>query len=427
MLKRISRIGFIASFAIAMAVLCGSGTLRAGTYKLEYPQGYGCNCIPNAREFGYFHTAWREWPCEIRRDKTFPRSIGMETLPTPEGQEIIPPPKLPTPAHVPGEALPGEGGLPPEGMPAQETPGEKPTEEGQAPPILPRPGLPQEPGGFNPVPSLPPDLGMPTPLLPKEQKEGTPATEPNEQNPPKEEPAEKEKTENPAPGAKTHDKGARRGTPNYSRTANRISAAKQLQTANAKAAGPVILQPNVDADAVRAQPQDYPSIARGITYHETAQTAARPLPRDVVAQSYQQPTSSPRAQADVSAGLQQDASGAQAGPVLPKVALDGFCPVELCLHGRWAQGDARFSAVYKGSIYRFSGNSQRQEFLANPEQYVPFNGGFDPVVSTTEKRNVPGQLNYCAAYKGRIYMFSSATSQASFHKNPELYISATTK
>ncbi len=289
--------------------------------------------------------------------------------------------------------------------------------------------MPQEPGGFNPFPSLPPDLGMPAPLTPKEkEKENTPAAESKEENTPKEESTEKSKTDNPTPGAKTNDKGARLKTPYSSLRTGRIDAIKQLQTASVKAAGPVILQPSVGADVIQAAPQDYSNVARGITYHEAAETPARPrISRDVVSQSYQQPSVSVKASAAVSGGSQLEASSNQSGPILPKVALDGFCPVELCLHGRWAQGDPRWTAVFKGFIYRFSGNAQRQEFLANPEKYIPFNGGFDPVVSTTEKRNLPGQLNFCAAYKGRIYMFSSAANQEYFHKNPELYIGGAIK
>jgi len=85
------------------------------------------------------------------------------------------------------------------------------------------------------------------------------------------------------------------------------------------------------------------------------------------------------------------------------------------------QGDARWTVVHKGFIYRFSGNLQRQKFLADPTKYVPANAGFDPVISVREKRESPGQISYCAAYKGRIYMFSSPANQEDFRKNPELY------
>ena len=112
---------------------------------------------------------------------------------------------------------------------------------------------------------------------------------------------------------------------------------------------------------------------------------------------------------------------------VPAVAVDGFCPVELGLHGRWVQGDPRWTVVYKGYIYRLSGTAQRQEFLANPEKYVPANGGFDPVVSMTQRRNVPGHVNFSAAYNGRIYMFSSAATQEYFHNNPEPYADMTAK
>ena len=87
MVKRISRIGFAVLFGMGAAALFHADFARAsGTYKLEYSQGWGCCCVPNVGEFGYFRTEWREWPGEIRRDKTFPRSIGMEAIPAPRAR-----------------------------------------------------------------------------------------------------------------------------------------------------------------------------------------------------------------------------------------------------------------------------------------------------------------------------------------------------
>jgi YHS domain-containing protein len=106
---------------------------------------------------------------------------------------------------------------------------------------------------------------------------------------------------------------------------------------------------------------------------------------------------------------------------LPSVALGGYCPVELSRNGRWALGDLRWTVVYQGWIYRLSGAEQRQQFLADPGRFAPVNSCNDVVLSVNDHRNVPGQPAYCATYNNRLYMFSSAATQAEFNKNPERY------
>jgi YHS domain-containing protein len=398
MVKRIPRISFVVLFGVGAATLyCADFARASSTYKLQYPQGYGCCCIPNTGEFGYFRTQWREWPGEIRQDKTFPRSIGMEPIPVPEGQEIIPPPKAVVAPKAPGEAQPGTG--PQEGTekPSEGMPGEQPTEPGKETPTLPQ--LPTEPGGINPTPGLPPDLGLPAPLIPKGKEDNTPATEPKPESEPKTDSAEKGKTDNSAPGPKPEDKGTRIKSLINSFKLSRLDPDRQSS-----------------------------DVARGAAYHEPVESpAAARLSRNIVSQSYQEPSESNEASAVARSELEIDASTNESRRDMPPLAVEGFCPVELSLHGRWVQGDPRWTVVHKGFIFRLSGNAQRQEFLANPEKYIPANGGFDPVISVIEKRNVPGQVNFCAAYKGRIYMFSSAATQNSFHNNPEPYISGSTK
>jgi YHS domain-containing protein len=188
------------------------------------------------------------------------------------------------------------------------------------------------------------------------------------------------------------------------------------------------MQPSVNGNEDNDSAKYSTNIARGATYHEpTESTMSARLSRDVVAQSYMQTIDSKEASAVVQSGLIIDMPSNNSPEAATTVALDGFCPVDLSLHGRWTQGDQRWTVVQKGLIYRFSGDAQRLEFLSNPEKYMPVNGGFDPVVSVNENRNVPGQVNYCAAYKGRIYMFSSAATQETFQKNPEKYSSVTAK
>ena len=106
---------------------------------------------------------------------------------------------------------------------------------------------------------------------------------------------------------------------------------------------------------------------------------------------------------------------------MPRVALGGYCPVELSRRGCWTPGDLRWTVVYKGWIYRLSGAQQRQQFLADPDHFAPVNSCNDPVLSVDEHRTVAGQTSYCAVYDGRLYMFSSAATQAQFNRNPARY------
>jgi YHS domain-containing protein len=103
------------------------------------------------------------------------------------------------------------------------------------------------------------------------------------------------------------------------------------------------------------------------------------------------------------------------------VALGGYCPVELVRNGRWTPGDVRWTVVHKGWIYRLSGPEQRQQFLSNPDAFVPVNSGNDPVLSVDRELTAPGQPTYCATYRGRLYMFSSAATQEQFNRSPQRY------
>jgi YHS domain-containing protein len=106
----------------------------------------------------------------------------------------------------------------------------------------------------------------------------------------------------------------------------------------------------------------------------------------------------------------------------PLVALNGYCPVALLRNGRWTRGDVRWTVVHDGWIYRLSGPAEREQFLANPNAFEPACSGNDPVVQLDSQRTVPGQPTYCAAYRGRLYMFSSAATQLRFNEDPQRYV-----
>ena len=84
--------------------------------------------------------------------------------------------------------------------------------------------------------------------------------------------------------------------------------------------------------------------------------------------------------------------------------------------GCWAICAGR-SFTRDGFIASRERNSGKQ-FLADPDRFVPVNSGNDVVLSVDENRSVPGQPAYCATYNDRLYMFSSAATQAEFNRQP---------
>jgi hypothetical protein len=180
-----------------------------------------------------------------------------------------------------------------------------------------------------------------------------------------------------------------------------------MNQARPQANGNPTVQPGIYAEAFRSG-TIYPSTdnARQANYQAPAESSGSGrFSPEVVQQSFQQ-------------------SGPSAEKPAPPIALKGYCPVELCRNGRWVQGDPRWTVIHQGAAYRLSGNDQRMQFLANPEQFAPANGGNDLVISVGQRRDVPGDLSYCAAFKGRIYMFSSSATQLEFQKSPERFIDA---
>jgi YHS domain-containing protein len=101
--------------------------------------------------------------------------------------------------------------------------------------------------------------------------------------------------------------------------------------------------------------------------------------------------------------------------------LDGYCPVDLGKNERWSKGDPRWNATFQGMTFYFSSAMQRECFLVDLERYVPAYSGSDAVLLIEGNRAVPGKVDFCVSYAGRIYMFSSAESLAKFRQEPKRY------
>ena len=358
--------------ALAALKLC---SIAWAGQQLEYPPPQPTGFVPNtAGHHGYFRTTWRQWPGEDHPEQDNPRAIGAKVIPTPEGQEEVPLPKAvapptgpgvkPPPQPPEGGILPPEGGiLPPEGFKipgTPETPAEPNTEKKPNSPIEGGlPGLPVEPDQ-SPLP-LPSGVEKPT---------STPKEKPKAEETPR-----------------SNDKGNSPSTNKMPSSAARLS------------------QGTVVSLAGNVQPEDYA------------------LPGDSNRTSSIAAESQAGAVEPVAYGMAESAAppGEAVAMNVPPVALGGYCPVELTQNGRWVRGDVRFTVVHNGHIYRLSGPAQRQQFLADPDALTPVNSGQDPVLAVDEHRMVPGEAAYCATYNGRLYMFSSAATQAKFNRIPQRY------
>jgi len=423
---RTIKLALLAAFWSLLAVEVGAAL--AGPLMPPCRNGYACT--PNTMSYGYFPTRWREWPCEMRPDKTFPAAIGKETIPTPQAQEQVPVPEGTAPGTegpLPKAKTPGEGILPPTGPinikegssllpggleePAEPVRPSTPTPKSMSlPKVTPPPkaapkvegalpGLPPAGGGLTPpesgadkrLPGLRGNLNGGK-LLPAGRRNPLPPTSPPEM--PK---GNGDGALNRQPVGRPpiyHDESAQLPPQNSTIQANWTQALEPGSRGSLEA-----------QRLTSTTAQD----VRLATHQAPQETSGHgPLSNPVFEEPLQQPTH-----------IAQAASH----QVSRQVALDGFCPVELGKNERWIKGDARWTEVYQGVAYMFSSPVQRECFLIDPERYVPAFSGRDPVLLRENSQSVPGRLEHCATYNGRLYIFSSASSLARFHQEPQRYAS----
>src|SRR5688572_24412386 len=58
------------------------------------------------------------------------------------------------------------------------------------------------------------------------------------------------------------------------------------------------------------------------------------------------------------------------------IALAGHDPVAYFTEDKPVEGNAKFTAVHNGAIYRFDSEENRDVFKADPEKYAPAYGGY---------------------------------------------------
>jgi hypothetical protein len=387
-------------------------TTQAQTGQLEYPRPCQSSCVPNARNFGYFRPSWRQWPGEVRMDEVNSMAVGKEVLPTPEGHKEFSPP-----AAVP---------LQPYQQPRPQSP--------LRPRVQPlQPQLPSQGAVTIPSPQgeLPPE--RPTILPP----EGTllPPTPPEEQ---KAEPKAESKSSEPfiregeLPGLPDEEpspakpKGTKPASPAMNKSSDMGPASQGAGKQVAEKLFGTVPQPKELPKSAAASAAKRYTIGSGTVLLASATESKQDALRPGVGRADRIGTTtsglSGRIEPAAYAMAESPARpGAAVQNAVPSVALNGYCPVELTRSGRWVPGDLRWTVVHQGWIFRLSGAEQRRQFLADPNRFAPVNYGNDVVVSVNENRSVRGRATFCATYNDRLYMFSSAATQAEFNKHPERY------
>ena len=103
------------------------------------------------------------------------------------------------------------------------------------------------------------------------------------------------------------------------------------------------------------------------------------------------------------------------------VGLGGYSPVAMQKEQKWVKGKEEFVGNYLGVDYFFQSLEERELFLASPEQYIPRLHGCDPVELQIARRAQVGAIELGSIYKGRLFFFQSEANRQRFQSNPAWY------
>lgn len=99
----------------------------------------------------------------------------------------------------------------------------------------------------------------------------------------------------------------------------------------------------------------------------------------------------------------------------------GFCPVALRDQRQLVDAQPRIQSTFGLQTWTFSSDEARLAFEADPKRYAPAAGGADVVALATRQEEVPGRLDFALWYRGRLHLFSSRETMATFLENPQQF------
>lgn len=104
------------------------------------------------------------------------------------------------------------------------------------------------------------------------------------------------------------------------------------------------------------------------------------------------------------------------------VALNGYDPAAYFLVGKAVPGDQRISAEFRGSIFYFASEENRDKFNAAPESFVPQFGGY---CAYGASRGYKAKIDPTAfsIVNGKLYLNYDAKVQSVWNKDVAGFIS----
>jgi YHS domain-containing protein len=103
------------------------------------------------------------------------------------------------------------------------------------------------------------------------------------------------------------------------------------------------------------------------------------------------------------------------------VALSGYCPVSLVSDRKLVPGQVEYTATHEGRLYRFANMLTFNLFRRDPDRFVPVNNGNCPVTQVELGKEQPGNPRFGVLYQGRLYLCATDADRKQFFSSPDRY------
>jgi hypothetical protein len=105
------------------------------------------------------------------------------------------------------------------------------------------------------------------------------------------------------------------------------------------------------------------------------------------------------------------------------LAISGFDPVAYFTERAALPGKSSFERAFAGAVWRFRNEGNRAAFAADPDNYMPRFGGYDPV-GVARGVGVPGDPRLWLIRSERLYLFYTPEARTDFDARTDEIIAA---
>jgi YHS domain-containing protein len=103
----------------------------------------------------------------------------------------------------------------------------------------------------------------------------------------------------------------------------------------------------------------------------------------------------------------------------PRLAMQGYDPVNYFTEARPTKGNPEYSFVWDGERYLFANGRHRDMFISDPGRYSPQFPGWCAAALTRAEHVVPDPQNWIII-EGKLYLFGKPIGPKLFRENPAL-------